>query len=84
MVSAFRAVRSYQTDGEFGASGFLVQHDEPLFFVQRNLQRRGRNGGDVRITLVPKGPLRKRLRVRALHSVDAIHVAFARSRRSNN
>ena len=84
MVEAFRAARAHHADMEFGASGHHVQFDEPLFFVQRNLQRRGRRSGDVRVTLVPKGLLRKRLRARALCSVDEIHAAFAQSRRPSN
>tara|TARA_X000001036_G_scaffold386132_1_gene381053 strand:+ start:205 stop:1065 length:861 start_codon:yes stop_codon:yes gene_type:complete len=84
VVEAFRAARAHRADGEFGASGFHVPFDEPLFWVQCNLRRRRRNSGDVRVTLVPKGALRKRLRTRALHAVDEIRAAFARSRRSNN
>ena len=68
----------------FGASGFRLHYDEPLFFVQRNVQRRGPNRDEVRVTLVPKAALRKRLRVRALRSEREIHEAFARSRRRNN
>ncbi len=82
MAMVFRA-GTYQTGlGGFGASGHRVQFDEPLFFVQRNVQRRGPNRDAVRVTLVPKAALRKRLRVRALRSEREIHKAFARLQRS--
>ena len=84
MATVYRAA-TYQTGlGGFGASGHRVQFDEPLFFVQRNMQRRGPNRDEVRVTLVPKAALRKRLRVRALRSEREIHEAFARPRRRNN
>jgi hypothetical protein len=84
MATVYRAA-TYQTGlGGFGASGYRVQFDEPLFFVQRNVRRRGPNRDEVRVTLVPKAALRKRLRVRALRSEREIHEAFARPRRRNN
>lgn len=84
MAMVYRAA-TYQTGlGGFGASGYRVQFDEPLFFVQRNVQRRGPSRGEVRVTLVPKSALRKRLRVHALRSEREIHAAFARPRRRNN
>lgn len=84
MAMVFRSA-SYATGmGGFGASGFHVQYDVPLFSVQRNMQRRGLTRGQVRVTLVPKRALRKRLRVRALRSVDEIHAAFERVRPSDN
>ena len=82
MAMVYRA-GTYQTGlGGFAASGCRVQFDEPLFFVQRNVQRRGPNRGEVRVTLVPKRALCKRLRVRALRSEREIHEAFARPQRS--
>ena len=69
---------------QFGASGFRLHYDEPLFFVQRNYNRRRPNWGHVRVTMVLKPPLRKRLRVRALNTPREIEEAFARLRSRNN
>ena len=68
----------------FGASGFRLHYDEPLFFVQRNYNRRRPNWGHVRVTMVLKPPLRKRLRVRALSTPQEIEQVFARLRCRNN
>ena len=84
MAMVYRAATYQDGLGGFGASGYRVQYDEPLFFVQRNVQRRGPNRDALRVTLVPKRELRKRLRVRALRSEREIHEAFARPRRCNN
>jgi len=68
----------------FDASGFRVHYDEPLFFVQRNYNRRRPNYGEVRVTMVLKPPLRKRLRVSVLRNKQEISEAFARLRSRNN
>ena len=74
-----------QTEPEaFDASGFRVHYDEPLFFVQRNHNRRRPNWGQVRVTMVLKPPLRKRLRVRVLRTPEEIGTAFALLRSRNN
>ena len=63
---------------EFSASGWCVRHDAPLYFVQQVYRRRGARRGTVQTTLVLKGALRKRMRVRVLHSKQEIAAAFAR------
>ena len=84
VLSASHACTRPGEEKLFGASGFRVHCDEPLFFVQRNYNRRRPNCGHVRVTMVLKGPLRKRLRVRALHTKEEIGAAFARLRSSDN
>lgn len=84
VLSASRSCTYNGEEEKFGASGFRKQYDEPLFFVQRNYSPRRSNCGYVRVTMVLKSPLRKRLRVRALHSKEEIGAAFASLRGSNN
>ena len=84
VLSASHACTRPGEEEQFGASGFRVHYDEPLFFVQRNYNRRRPNCGHVRVTMVLKSPLRKRLRVRALHTKEEISAAFARLRSSDN
>ena len=68
----------------FDATGCRVHYDEPLFFVQRNYNRRRPNLDEVRVTMVLKPPLRKRLRVRVLRTQEEVGAAFGRLRRSHN
>ena len=84
VLSASHACTMPGEEEKFGASGFRVHYDEPLFFVQRNYNRRRPNCGHVRVTMVLKPPLRKRLGVCALHTKEEIGAAFARLRGSDN
>ena len=84
VLGASHACTKPGEEEQFGASGFRVHHDEPLFFVQRNYNRRRSNWGHVRVTMVLKPALRKRLRVRTLSTPQEIEDAFARLRSRNN
>ena len=65
---------------EFNAAGHCMYHDGSLFSAHRNLQRRGPNGGTVRVTLTLKPSLRKRLRTRVLRSKQEIRDVFQHHR----
>ena len=87
MVASFREALCLGRGGRsaaFGPSGQGVAFDAPLYFVQRNLRSRGPTKGIVRTTLVLKGLLRKRMRVRTLHSAEEIRAAFGRLRCPSN
>mgnify|MGYP000350632198 CR=1 FL=1 len=87
MKVVLRASHPYTSPTEpdaFDATGFRVHYDEPLFFVQRNYNRRRPNWGQVRVAMVLKPPLRKRLRVSVLRTPQEVGAAFERLRRSHN
>lgn len=87
MKVVLRASHPYTSPTEpdaFDATGFRVHYDEPLFFVQRNYNRRRPNWGLVRVAMVLKPPLRKRLRVSVLRTPQEVGAAFERLRRSHN
>ena len=78
--ASFEAAQCTPASAEsgFNASGWCVRHEEPLYFVQQVYRRRGARRGTVHTTLVLKGALRKRMRMRVLHSKQEIAAAFAR------
>jgi len=84
VLEAFTEANDGHEPETFGPSGCSVKRDEPLYIVQRNVQRRGAQIGFLRTTLVLKSALRKRLRVHALHSEKEIGAAFVHLRRCNN
>ena len=84
VLSASHPYTSATEPEAFDASGFRIHYDEPLFYVQRNYNRRRPNWGYVRVTMVLKPPLRKRLRVSVLRTDKEIGAAFARLRSRNN
>jgi len=84
VLKAFTEANDGQEPETFGPSGCSVKRDEPLYIVQRNVQRRGPQIGLLRTTLVLKSALRKRLRVCTLHSEKEIGAAFAHLSRCHN
>ena len=65
-------------------SGCATHACTDLYTVQSTIARRGVRAGRKRVVVVPKGALRRALRVSAMRSAHEIRVAFGRLRRSHN